>query len=85
LPKDLQTIVDRDAHKAAAEINPRQAAFYAKQRQVWLKHGHLISLPPKEQARMMTILSSVGGDVAKQKPDLQQAYSEFIAIVKRTK
>jgi TRAP-type transport system periplasmic protein len=85
LPKDLQTIVDADAGKAAAEINPWEEAFYAKQRQVWAQHGELISLPPAEQAQMMKLLSGVGEDVTKGNPELHQAYSVFVDAVNRTK
>ena len=85
LPKDLQTIVDADAAKAAAEINPWEVDFFAKQRQTWAEHGEVISLPADEQAEMMKTLVAVGADVAKQKPRLQQAYDVFAAVAKRTK
>jgi TRAP-type transport system periplasmic protein len=85
LPKDLQTIVDADAAKAAAEINPWEVDFFAKQRQTWAEHGEVISLPADEQTEMMKTLVAVGADVAKQKPRLQQAYDVFAAVAKRTK
>jgi TRAP-type transport system periplasmic protein len=85
LPKDLQTIVDSDAAKASAEINPWEEAFYAKQREIWAQHGDLISLPPAEQADMMKLLSGVGDDVTKGKPELHQAYQVFVDAVNRTK
>ena len=84
LPKDLQTIVDADAAKAAAEVNPWEVAFYAKQRQIWAQHAELISLPADEQAAMMKSLAGVGADVAKRKPELQQAFDTFVAATKRT-
>jgi TRAP-type transport system periplasmic protein len=84
LPKDLQTIVDADAAKAAAEVNPWEVAFYAKARQLWAQHGELISLPADEQAAMMKQFEAVGADVAKRKPELQQAYDVFAAVAKRT-
>ncbi len=85
LPKDLQAIVDADAGKAAAEINPWEEAFYAKQRQIWAQHGQLISLAPAEQAQMMKLLSGVGDDVTKGDPLLHQAYRAFVDAVNRTK
>jgi len=85
LPSDLQAIIDADAAKAAAAVNPWEAAFFAKQRQVWAEHAELISLPPDEQAEMMTSLAAVGAEVAKRKPRLQQAYDVFAAAAKRTK
>jgi TRAP-type C4-dicarboxylate transport system substrate-binding protein len=85
LPKDLQTILDTDAGKAAAEVLPWQADFYIKQRAVWLQHGEIISLPENEQAEMMRSLEAVGQDVAKRKPELAKAYEVFAAVAKRTK
>lgn len=85
LPGDLQIIIDADAAKAAAEVNPWQVASLAKQRQLWAEHGELISLPPDEQADMMQSLAAVGADVAKRKPRLQQAYEIFAAVAQRTK
>ncbi len=84
LPKNLQTIVDTDAAKAAAEVNPWEVAFYAKQRQIWAQHAELISLPADEQAAMMKSLAGVGADVAKRRPELQQAFDTFVAATKRT-
>jgi TRAP-type C4-dicarboxylate transport system substrate-binding protein len=84
LPKDLQTIIDADAIKAAAEVNPWEIDFYAKQRQIWAEHGELISLPPDEQADMMKSLAAVSAEVAKRKPGLEQAFDVFAAVAKRT-
>ena len=84
LPKDLQSIIDTDAGKAAAEVNPWEAAFFAKQREIFAQHGELISLPPAEQAAMMKQLQAVGAAVAKRKPALEKAYNVFAAVAKRT-
>jgi TRAP-type C4-dicarboxylate transport system substrate-binding protein len=85
LPKDLQTILDTDAGKAAAEVNSWQADFYIKERQIWLQHGEIIGLPVDEQSEMMRSLEAVGQDVAKRKPELATAYEVFAAVAKRTK
>jgi TRAP-type transport system periplasmic protein len=84
LPKDLQAIIERDAAKAAKDVNPWEVDFFTKQRQVWAEHGELISLPPDEQAAMMKTLAGVGADVAKRKAGLQPAYEVFAAAAKRT-
>jgi TRAP-type C4-dicarboxylate transport system substrate-binding protein len=84
LPTDLQTIIDADALKAAAEVNPWEVDFYAKQRQIWAEHGELIGLPPDEQADMMKSLAAVSAEVAKRKPGLEQAFNVFAAVAKRT-
>ena len=85
LPKDLQTTLDTDAGRAAAEINPWEADFYIQARQTWSQHGEIIDLPADEQAEMMSSLEAVGQDVAKQKPELAAAYKVFAAVAKRTK
>jgi TRAP-type C4-dicarboxylate transport system substrate-binding protein len=85
LPRDLQTIVDTDAGRASAEIDEWQIGGYAKARQVWAEHGELISLPADEQAEMMQMLTAVGAEVAKRKPNLQQAYDVFAAVAQRAK
>jgi TRAP-type C4-dicarboxylate transport system substrate-binding protein len=85
LPADLQAIIDKDAAAAATEVNPWEVDFYGKQRQIWLEHGELISLPPDEQAEMMTELAAVSQEVAKRKPGLEQAYEVFAAAAQRTK
>jgi TRAP-type C4-dicarboxylate transport system substrate-binding protein len=84
LPKDLQAIIDTDAGKAAAEVNPWETAFFAKQREIFAQHGELISLPPSEQAAMMKQLQAVGAAVAKRKPALEKAYNTFAAVAKKT-
>jgi TRAP-type C4-dicarboxylate transport system substrate-binding protein len=84
LPKDLQTIIDTDAGKVTAEINPWAVDFYGQQRQVWTQHGELINLPPAEQAQMMQTIASVGADIAKSKPGLEAAYQLFSTVAKRT-
>ncbi len=84
LPKDLQTIIDADALKAATQVNPWAVDFYEKQRRAWTEHGELISLPPAEQAQMMKDIAAVGAEVAKRKPGLDQAYNTFVEVAKRT-
>jgi TRAP-type transport system periplasmic protein len=85
LPKDLQTIIDADAGKAAAEVNPWEVDFYNKQRQIFAQHGELISLPAAEQAQMMKSIAAVGAAVAKRKPRLEQAYEVFAEVARRTR
>jgi TRAP-type C4-dicarboxylate transport system substrate-binding protein len=84
MPKDLQTIIDTDAAKAATEVNPWEVDFFNKSRETWLQHGELISLPADEQAAMMKSLEAVGATVAKKKPRLDEAYQVFAAAAKRT-
>jgi TRAP-type transport system periplasmic protein len=86
LPKDLQEIIDRDGAAESVAINPFAAELHAKARQSWVeKGGELISFPPDEQAAMMNTLASVGEDVAKNKPELYQAYKLVTEAAKQTR
>ena len=85
LPKDLQTILDTDAGKAAAEVNPWEADFFVKMSKDWSEHGEIIDLPANEQAELISTVKTVGQDVVKSKPDLAQPYAVFVAAAKRTK
>ena len=85
LPKDLQTILDTDADKAAAEVNPWEADFFDKMSKDWSEHGEIINLPASEQAELIRTVETVGQDVVKRKPDLAQPYTVFAAAAKRTK
>jgi TRAP-type transport system periplasmic protein len=86
LPQDLQQIVDRTAAQESAAINPWAVDLNARVRKGWLdKGGEVISLPPDEQAAMMSTLASVGEDVSKAKPDLSAAYGIVTDAAKRTR
>jgi len=85
LPPDLQKIVDQDGAKETRAINPAALDLFNKARQAWTeKGGELISLPADEQADMMKTFSSVGADVSKSKPLLDEAYQIVTAAAKRT-
>jgi TRAP-type transport system periplasmic protein len=84
LPADLQKLVDSDAAKEQAAIGPIASDIVAKARKGWLDAGgELISLPPNEQADMIKTFSSVGADVSKAKPSLNEAYTIVTEAAKR--
>jgi TRAP-type C4-dicarboxylate transport system substrate-binding protein len=85
LPKDLQAMIDADATKAAAEVNPWEVEFFNKARESWAEHGEIVSLPANEQAELIRSVTAVGAEVAKRKPRLEQAYDVFAAAANRTK
>jgi TRAP-type C4-dicarboxylate transport system substrate-binding protein len=86
LPSDLQGIIDRAGAAESVAINPFAAALWQKARQAWVASGgELISLPPDEQASMMTALAGVGEDIAKTKPQLYDAYRLVTAAAQRTR
>jgi TRAP-type C4-dicarboxylate transport system substrate-binding protein len=86
LPKDLQQIVDRDGLSESRAINAPALKMYLDQRKARVANGgELISLPPNEQTEMMHMLSSVGDDVSKTKPNLHEAYQLVTDAAQRTR
>jgi TRAP-type transport system periplasmic protein len=86
LPADLQKIVDKDAAMEQAAIGPVAIEIVGKARKGWTDNGgELISLPPDEQAQMMTTFASVGADVSKAKPALDGAYRIVTDAAQRTR
>jgi len=85
LPADLQKLIDDDAAKAQAEIGPVATEIVNKARKGWVDSGgELISLPPDEQAEMMKTFTSVGADVSKTKPLLNDGYKVVTEAAQRT-
>jgi TRAP-type C4-dicarboxylate transport system substrate-binding protein len=85
LPADLQKIIDDDAVTQQAAIYPVAIDIVNKARKGWTDvGGELISLPPDEQADMMKTFSSVGADVSKTKPLLNDAYKVATEAAART-
>ena len=85
LPADLQKVIDSDAASQQTAIYPVAIDIVGKARKGWTDTGgELISLPPDEQAQMMKMFSSVGADVSKTKPLLNDAYSIVTAAAART-
>ncbi|HEX4411529.1 MAG TPA: TRAP transporter substrate-binding protein [Xanthobacteraceae bacterium] len=86
LPPDLQQVIDKTAARETVTVNPQAAEITEKSRKIWTDTGgELISLSPQEQAQFLKILLSVGQDVAKTKPLLDQAYQVIAAASERTK
>jgi TRAP-type C4-dicarboxylate transport system substrate-binding protein len=86
LPADLQNILDKDAAIEQAAISPVAIEIVNKARKGWTDSGgELISLPPDEQAAMMKTFASVGADVSKAKPPLDDAYHVVTEAAQRTR
>jgi TRAP-type C4-dicarboxylate transport system substrate-binding protein len=86
LPAELQKIVDTNAAKGAAAINPAAIEIVNNARKGWTDTGgELISLPPEEQGAMMKTLSGVGAEVSKAKPALVEAYKIVTDAAQRTR
>ena len=86
LPADLQQIVDRNAANESVAIDPWAIDLNARVRKGWLdKGGEVISLPPDEQAAMMSTLASVGEDVSRSKAELSAAYRVVTEAAEKTR
>ncbi|HUD87961.1 MAG TPA: TRAP transporter substrate-binding protein [Xanthobacteraceae bacterium] len=85
LPADLQKLVDDDAAAQQAAIYPLAIDIVDKARKGWTDTGgELISLPPDEQTGMMKTFASVGAEVSKTKPLLNDAYKIVTDAAGRT-
>ena len=86
LPADLQQIVEAAAVAESKAINPAADEITKAALKRWVDaKGELINLPPDEQAQMFKTLASVGADVAKTKPHVQEAYKIVTDAVARLK
>jgi TRAP-type C4-dicarboxylate transport system substrate-binding protein len=86
LPPDLQQIIDKDGAAASIQNNPETAVINEKANKVWTDAGgELIKLPADEQAAMLKTLASVGEDIAKTKPLLNEAYKVVTDAAKRAR
>jgi len=86
LPPDLPPLLAKDAEEQARAIHSFAIDFNGKADKMWTDAGgELISLPPAEQATMLATLGSVGADVSKNKPKLQEAYGIVTEAAKRTR
>jgi TRAP-type transport system periplasmic protein len=75
LPADLQQIVERVAAEQSKAIIPVAVEVTKSAFKRWTdRGGELIELPADERAQMVQMLSSVGADVAKSKPRVEEAY-----------
>jgi TRAP-type C4-dicarboxylate transport system substrate-binding protein len=86
MPAELQKIVRDDAQSVSRDVVPFVKDFFAKQRQIWTdKGGELISLPDADKAALLEKVSSIGFDLSKSKPDLNEAVKTVFASAKRNK
>jgi len=86
LPADLRQIVDKDAAKEAAAINPQAVDILNGARKTWTDHGgELNYLPTDEQAQMMQTLQTVGEDVAAKNPAVKTDYEIVKEAAQRLK
>ncbi|HXX04630.1 MAG TPA: TRAP transporter substrate-binding protein [Xanthobacteraceae bacterium] len=86
LPPDLQKIVQDDASATAVNIVPFVNEFFEAQRKEWVgKGGELISLPAGEQATFFAKTSSIGDELSKDRPELNEAVRVVMEAAARAK
>jgi TRAP-type transport system periplasmic protein len=86
LPADLQKIINDDAAKVTGEITPWVKEFFAAQTKVYTDNGGMISkLPPAEFAAMTAKISTIGDDLSKGKPALNQTVKALFESAARNK
>jgi TRAP-type C4-dicarboxylate transport system substrate-binding protein len=86
LPPDLQKIVRDDATATAVSIVPFVNDFFEAQRKEWVsKGGELISLPADEQAAFLAKTSTIGDELSKDRPELNEAVKVVMEAAARAK
>jgi TRAP-type C4-dicarboxylate transport system substrate-binding protein len=86
LPADLQQIIARNGSSESLAINPQAVEITNAARKRWVDGGgELIDLPADEHAQLLKTLASVGEDVAKSKPRVQEAYQIVTEAAQRLK
>jgi len=86
LPPDLQKIVMDDAAKVTNEITPFVKDFWGKQLTFWKeKGGQMVKLPKAEHDAMIAKVSTIGDDLSKSKPGLNQTVKALFASAARHK
>jgi TRAP-type C4-dicarboxylate transport system substrate-binding protein len=86
LPQDLRQMVDRVGAREAKAFVSTARELVDKADKSWTGGGgELIELPANEHAEMVKTLASVGADVAKSKPKVEEAYKLVTDAVARLK
>jgi TRAP-type C4-dicarboxylate transport system substrate-binding protein len=86
LPPDLQKVVRDSGKKVTAEIMPWVKDFFAAQEKMYVANGGKISqLPADEFKAMIAKVSTVGDDLSKTKPALNEAVKALFASAAKHK
>ncbi|HWL31248.1 MAG TPA: TRAP transporter substrate-binding protein [Xanthobacteraceae bacterium] len=86
LPPDLQKVVRDAGVKVTAEITPFVRDFFAEQEKVFVQHGGTLhNLPKAEHDEMIKKISTIGDDLSKSKPALNQAVKAMFEAAARHK
>jgi TRAP-type transport system periplasmic protein len=86
LPPDLQKVVRDSGKKVTAEITPWVKDFFAAQEKIYVANGGKISqLPADEFKAMIAKVSTIGDDLSKTKPALNEAVKALFASAAKHK
>ena len=86
LPADLQKVVRDSGNKITAEFTPWVKDFVAAQEKIYVANGGKISkLPDDEFKAMIAKVSTVGDDLSKTKPALNEAVKALFASAAKHK
>ena len=87
LPPDLQKVVNDAGAKVTAEITPYVKEFFAEQTKIFTSTGGgtISNLPKAEHDAMIAKVSSIGDDLSKSKPALNEAVKALFASAARNK
>jgi TRAP-type C4-dicarboxylate transport system substrate-binding protein len=86
LPPDLQKVVHDAGTKVTAEITPFVKKFFADQIKIFESKGGIISnLPAAEHDAMIKKVSTIGDDLTKSKPAVNQAVKTLFEAAARHK
>jgi len=87
LPPDLQKVVNDAGAKVTAEITPYVKEFFAEQTKIFTTTGGgtISNLPKAEHDAMIAKVSSIGDDLSKSKPALNEAVKALFASAARNK
>jgi TRAP-type C4-dicarboxylate transport system substrate-binding protein len=86
LPPDLQKIIDDDGDKVTQEITPYVKDFFNEQAKIYVQQGGKLSELPKDEADALAKkVNTIGDDMSKSKPALNEAVKLMFAAVAKHK
>jgi len=86
LPPDLQKVVRDAGIKVTSEITPFVKTFFADQEKAFVEHGgKFTNLPKNEFDGMLKNVSTIGDELSKSKPALNQAVKTLFDAAARHK
>jgi TRAP-type C4-dicarboxylate transport system substrate-binding protein len=86
LPADVQTAIVDVGASVDKEAYGFASALVERANKGWVENGgQLLKLPPAEQAKMMSELRGLGGQILSQNPLVKAEYEALLKVVEKTK